>query len=115
MNKNIFVEMDRLHSQWTVMDKTTRLDWLVGERIRLNGLANQLAQYVRAAGGFMNKSEMAYARELLDMLLTVDAEGVKTASELRNEAVKELAKHWICGKWIARLNELPIPIKRIGR
>lgn len=97
MNKNIFVEIDRLHSQWTVMDKAARLNWLVGERMRLNGLANQLAQYVRAAGGFMNESERAYARELLDMLQTVEAEGAKTASDLRNEAIKELLKQLICG------------------
>lgn len=97
MNKNIFVEIDRLHSQWSVMDKATGLGWLVGERMRLNGLANQLAQYVRAAGGFRNESERAYARELLDMLQAVEAEGAKTASDLRDEAVKELLKHWICG------------------
>lgn len=97
MNKNIFVEIDRLHSQWTVMDKAARLNWLVGERMRLNGLANQLAQYVRAAGGFRNESEMAHARELLKMIQAVEAEGAKTASELRNEAVKELLKHLICG------------------
>ncbi len=88
MNNSIFVEIDRLHSQWTAMDKATRLGWLVGERMRLNGLANQLAQYVRAAGGFMNESERAYARDLLDMIQAVEAEGAKTASELRNEAVK---------------------------
>lgn len=97
MNKNIFVEIDRLHSQWTAMDKATRLGWMVGERIRLNGLANQLAQYVRAAGGFRNEFEMAYARELLEMIQAVEAEGAKTASDLRDEAVKELLKHLICG------------------
>ena len=97
MSIAIFQEIDRLHSQWSVMDKATRLSWLAGERMRLNGLANQLAQYVRAAGGFMNESERAYARELLDMLQTVEAEGAKTASELRNEAVKELLNHLICG------------------
>lgn len=96
MNKNIFVEIDRLHSQWSAMDKATRLGWLAGERMRLNGLVNQLAQHVRAAGGFMNESERAYARELLDMLQAVEAEGAKTASDLRDEAVKELLKHWIC-------------------
>ena len=97
MNKNIFVEIDRLHSKWTVMDKATRLSWLAGERIRLNGLANQLAQDALAAGGFMNESERVYARELLDMIQTVDAEGAKTASDLRNEAIKELLKQLICG------------------
>ena len=61
------------------------------------GLANQLAQYVRAAGGFLNDAERVYARKFLEMIQTVEAEGARTANELRNEAIKELAKHLICG------------------
>ena len=79
------------------MDKATRLGWLMGERMRLNGLANQLAQYMRDAGGFLNEVEMTYGRELLEMIQTVDAEGAKTVNELRNEAVIELVKRLICG------------------
>lgn len=97
LSTNIYQVIDELHSQWASMDKTTRLGWLVGERIRLEGLANQLAQYVRASGGFLNETERAYARELLEMIQAVDAEGAKTLNELRTEAVKELAKHLICG------------------
>ena len=40
----------------------------------------------------MNDAEREYARELLEMMQTVEAEGAKTANELRNEAIKELAK-----------------------
>ena len=97
MPTSIFQEIDNLHSQWSAMDKATRLGWLMGERMRLNGLANQLAQYMRDAGGFLNEVEMTYGRELLEMIQTVDAEGAKTVNELRNEAVIELVKRLICG------------------
>lgn len=92
MPTNIFQEIDKLHSQWSAMDKATRLAWLAGERLRLNGLANQVALDVQAAGGFLNEAERAYARKLLEMIQAVDEEGTKTLNELRNETVKELAK-----------------------
>ena len=57
----------------------------------------QLALYVRASGGFVNDAEKAYARELLEMIQEVDAEGFKTVNELRNEAVKELDKLLVRG------------------
>lgn len=64
----------------------------MGERIRLNVLANQLAQYIRINGGFSNDNERAYARKLLEMIQSADAEGSKTIHELRGEVLKELAK-----------------------
>lgn len=97
IHSNLFQEIDNLHSQWTAMDKASRLGWLMGERLRLNGLVNQLALYVRASGGFVNDAEKAYARELLEMIQEVDAGGSKAVNELRNEAVKELAKLLVRG------------------
>ena len=92
MNKNDFSEIERLHSEWTMMDKTARLGWLTGERMRLNRLLNQLAQYVYFRGGEMNNNEKAYAQKLIEMLQSVDAEGTKVGNELANDALKELAK-----------------------
>ena len=60
-------------------------------------LADRLAQHVRAAGGFVNDAEREYARELLEMMQAVGAEGAKTTNELRNEAITELAKLLMCG------------------
>ena len=45
----------------------------------------------------MNDAERAYARDLLGMIRAGDGEGAKAMNELRNEAVKELAKRLICG------------------
>ena len=67
-----------------------RLGWLSGEKARLIGLANQFSLYIYAKGGLMNDSERAYARELLDMINSVDVEGSKVKDDLRNDAFKEI-------------------------
>lgn len=85
-------EIDRLHSKWSRMEKTARLGWLSGEKARLTGLANQFSLYIYAKGGLMSDSERAYARKLLDMINSVDAEGSKVMDDLRNEAFKEIIK-----------------------
>lgn len=87
-----FSEIDNLHSEWSRMEKAARLGWLSGEKARLTGLANQFSLYIYAKGGLMNDSERAYARKLLDMINSVDAEGSKVMDDLRNEAFKEIVK-----------------------
>ena len=94
---NIFEEIDSLHSEWSRMDKAARLGWLTGRRMRLNVLASQLSQYVRARGGFLNDAELSYAHNLMEMILSVDAEGARTLNELKNDTVKELLKVLIQG------------------
>lgn len=92
MNNTDFYKIDRLHSEWTRMEKAAKLGWLSGEKVRLTGLANQFSQYIYAKGGLMNDSERAYARKLLEMINSVDAEGSKVMDELRNDAFKEIIK-----------------------
>lgn len=81
-----------MYSEWSKMDNTAKLTWLTKEKIRLNGLANQMAQYISANGGFMNYAERVNARKLLDMLNSVDAEGGKVMNDLRNDAFREFTK-----------------------
>ena len=95
MPTSIFQEIDSLHAQCAGMDKATKLGWLAGMRRRLYQLVDQLAMHVRAAGGFMNDAERAYAHDLLAMIQEV--EGAKTVNEIRTEAINELAKLLICG------------------
>ena len=87
-----FSEIERLHSEWSRMEKVARLGWLSGERARLTGLANQFSLYIYAKGGLMNDSERAYARKLLDMINSVEADGSKVMDDLRNDAFKEIVK-----------------------
>ena len=97
MNIQDFEEIERLHSEWLSKDKTARLGWLTGERMRLNRLLNQMAQYVYARGGFLNNMEKAYAQKLLDMLQSIEIEGAKVSNELKNEALKDLTKALLKG------------------
>ena len=87
-----FSEIDNLHSEWSRMEKAARLSWLIGEKIRLNRLANQFAQYIAINGGLMNDPERAYARKLLDMINSVEAEGSKVMDDLRKDAFREIVK-----------------------
>ena len=92
MPYTVFSEIDRLHSEWSRMEKAARLGWLSGERARLTGMANRFSQYIYAKGGLMSDSERVYARKLLDMINSVDAEGSKVMDDLRNDAFKEILK-----------------------
>ena len=92
MSNTDFSEIDNLHSEWSKMNKSAKMGWLIGEKIRLNRLANQFSLYIYAKGGLMNDSERVYARKLLDMINSVDAEGSKVMDDLRNEAFKEIVK-----------------------
>ena len=78
----IFQEIDRLHSEWSRMEKAAWLGWLSGEKARLTGLANQFSLYIYAKGGLMNDSERAYAFKFLEMINSVDAEGSKVMNDL---------------------------------
>lgn len=92
MPTTIFQEIDNLHSEWSRMEKAAKMGWLIGEKARLTGLANQFSLYIYAKGGLMNDSERAYARKLLEMINSVDAEGSKVMDDLRNDAFKEIVK-----------------------
>ena len=89
---NIFEEIDRLHSEWKSMDKALRLSWLATEKMRLNGLVNQLAQQVYVRGGFSGDYERAYASKLFEMTQTIDSEGARVANEMANDVLKEIMK-----------------------
>ncbi len=90
MLTNFFEEISNLHSAWSRMDSMTRLGWLTGQRRHLNALVDQLAHYIKLNGGFLNQKEKKYARELMEMIQSVDAEGAKTVDEIRKEVMKEL-------------------------
>lgn len=93
MTNNYFLEIERLYSEWSRMEKATKLTWLTKEKMRLNGLANQMAQHINANGGFMSDAERTEACKILEMIHSVDAEGTKVMNDIRNDALKEIAKY----------------------
>lgn len=91
-SNTFFQEIDSLHSELERMDKSARLEQLAIEKIRLNRLVNQFAQYLSVKGGFANDNERAYASKLLEMINAVDAEGAKVANDLAKDAFKDMLK-----------------------
>ena len=95
MPNNFFQEIDSLHAEWERMDNSAKLGWMTREKIRLNRLAEQLAQYISVRGGFANDDERAYASSLLDMINAVDAEGAKVSKDLAKETLMKVMKNWM--------------------
>lgn len=95
MSNNIFQEIERLHAEWTKMDKAAKLGWLAGEKIRLNRMMNQFSQYIYLNGGFSNDEERAYARKLLEMAEGIDIEGLKIINDLAYDVFKDIRNNLI--------------------
>lgn len=72
-----------------------RLGWLTGQRRHLNALVDQFAHYIKLNGGLLNQREKEYARELLEMIQSIDTEGAKTVDEIRKEVMKEVVGAFI--------------------
>ena len=92
---SIFEEIDSIHSKLEKLDKSAKLGWLTGERIRLNRLVSLFTQYITLRGGFANDGERDYASRLLEMINLVNNEGSKVANDFANDAYKELIKRMI--------------------
>lgn len=86
-----FSEIERLHSEWSRMDKMARLAYLKGQWDSLNQMAYQYGMYLKNRTS-ITQAERQYAQYLVDMINSVDAEGAKVMNELRNDALKEIFK-----------------------
>ena len=94
MPYTVFSEIDRLHSEWSRMDKMARLAYLKGQWDRLNQMAYQYGMYLRNRTS-ITQAERQYARYLVDMINSVDAEGAQLKDDLRNDALKEIIKRFL--------------------
>lgn len=92
MNGDIFQEIDRLHSEWSSMEKSARLGWLMGAKMWLNGLMNHFTQYISLKRGIMSDVEKAYAQKLLEINAEIDANGSKAVKDFANDTVKVIAQ-----------------------
>ena len=89
-----FSEIERLHSEWSRMDKMARLAYLKGQWDRPNQMAYQYGMYLRNRTS-ITQTERQYARYLVDMINSVDAEGAQLKDDLRNDALKEIIKRFL--------------------
>lgn len=86
-----FSEIERLHSEWSRMDKMAKLAYLKGQWDSLNQMAYQFGLYLKNRTS-ITQAERQYAQYLLEMINSVDAEGAQLMDDLRNDALKELFK-----------------------
>lgn len=91
MHNTDFSEIERLHSEWSRMDKMARLAYLKGQWDSLNQMAYQYGMYLKNRTS-ITQAERQYAQYLIDMINSVDAEGTKVMNDLANDALKELFK-----------------------
>jgi len=84
--------IDQLHSEWSMIDKTTKWVWLKQRQNELYALADQMATRIRLRGGKMTEAEKAEAKKLLEMIDAVNTEGIKTTNDIRRDILKELMK-----------------------
>ena len=87
-----FSEIERLHSAWSRMDKMAKLAYLKGQWDSLNQMAYQYGMYLKNRTS-ITKAERQYARYLVEMINSVDAEGAQLMDDLRKDALKEIFKH----------------------
>lgn len=85
-----FYTIDQLHSQWSMMDKAAKLVWLKQQQNELNALASQMSCSISLRGGRMTDTEKQYAKKLLEMIDTVNAEGTKVSNEFRCDLIKKV-------------------------
>ena len=84
--------IDQLHSQWSIMDKASKIVWLKQQQNQLNALASQLTHNISLRGGRMTDAEKQYANKLLEMIDAVNAESTKVSNEFRGDLLKEFFK-----------------------
>ena len=87
-----FSEIERLHSEWSRMDKVARLVYLKGEWDRLNQMAYQYGMYLKNRTS-ITQAERQYAQYLVDMINSVDADGAKVMNDLTNDALTGFANN----------------------
>ena len=86
-----FSEIERLHSEWSRMDKVARLAYLKGQWDSLNKMAYRYGMYLKSRTR-ITQAERQYAQYLVEMINSVDAEGAQLMDDLRKDALKEIFK-----------------------
>ena len=89
MSNNIYHDIEELHSQWSLLDKMSREAYLKREFNRLNQQAFQLGMYLHGKL-YMSPQERLAAQHLIDIINTVEAEGMKLREGISKDIIKKL-------------------------
>lgn len=91
MSNTIFEEIERLHSECSLMEKSARVAYLRGKWQRLNALAYQYGLYLNSKP-HITDAERQQAIWLLNEMDAVQNEGQKANMDLAKEMLKKLMK-----------------------
>ena len=91
MPTTISEEIERLHSECSLMEKTTKVAYLRRKWQRLNALAYQYGLYLNSKP-HITDAERQQAIWLLNEMDAVQNEGQKASMDLAKESAKEMLK-----------------------
>lgn len=91
MTNDIFEEIDRLHSECSLLDKASKIAYLRGRLQHLNNIAYQMTLYLRGKVGITDE-ERSKAMWLINEINAVENEGQKATREFIGEGVQNLLK-----------------------
>ena len=91
MPTTIFEEIERLHSECSLMEKSAKVAYLRGKWQRLNALAYQYGLYLNSKP-HITDAERQQAIWLLNEMDAVQNEGQKARMDLAKESAKEMLK-----------------------
>lgn len=85
-------DISKIYSQWSLMDKLSKLAYLSKEMQALDKIASQLsASYNRK--GYFTSTEKICVNNILEMYNFYQDNQMKLNRELKNECLKELMKN----------------------
>lgn len=91
MPSTIFEEIEHLHSECSLMEKTAKVAYLRGKWQRLNALAYQYGLYLNSKL-HITAAERQQAMWLLNEMDAVQNEGQEASMDLAKESAKEILK-----------------------
>ena len=89
--QDICKQIERIHSEWSKMNLTDKMGYIIRVQSELNSMANTLAQN-RILRGSFTLEEQAAIRQLQDIQNDLDAHKADVNREIHDEIGKELFK-----------------------
>lgn len=91
MSNNILEQIEKIHSEWSKMNLTDKMGYIIRVQSELNSMTNTLAQN-RMLRGFFTPEEKTAVRLLQDIQNDLNAHKSDVNREIHDEIGKELFK-----------------------
>lgn len=84
-------QIEQIHSEWSKMNLTDKMVYIIEEQTKINSCANQLA-HNRMFRGYFTLEEKVAIQQLQDIQNEINAHKADVNMEIHNEIGKELFK-----------------------